>query len=368
LGREVHTCFLGTSSDITMTVTVKSLLYAEPDWYAQIGVTAIYAVWMAAFVPLAAKYIVLPFLEKHPMKEQWIELNHKMFKEGYGIDYPRDLIFKMTSKMPTWIFNHFLGGVLTLAAVFWKITPLTAALARHGALLETGFEVSDIIPLYGKAFGCFGAEAKTESPLPMVILMTMHHVMALGLVLPMNMYFSEDYWYFSLVCTLQFVSAIAFGTQVYGYLIDITTKKGLMLMKFMVFVTVVTMWVGRGGLYVYCCVKILGEMKGALFWTGIVATVFMGLLNLMMIMDSSMKAAKYLPMKLDPEALRLNKRRSQVILTEALGTGSGPAGAGTSQSVRRISQGAANNARRLSNSALGTKYDIKKLQEPLLAP
>mmetsp|Transcript_98314 Transcript_98314/g.179595 ORF Transcript_98314/g.179595 Transcript_98314/m.179595 type:complete len:85 (-) Transcript_98314:59-313(-) len=80
--------------------------------------------------------------------------------------------------------------------------------------------------------------------------------------------------------------------------------------------------------------------------------------------DSLTKVKKYIPKKIDTTALKLNKRRSQMILIDALGTGS--EAAQTSQSVRRFSQVTSNTVRRLSNSALGTSYEVKKLQDPLL--
>merc|ERR1712196_613017 len=118
------------------------------------------------------------------------------------------------------LLQHIIGGLLCLPVlVGWGSPALGYTLGRWGALCEAGWELQDGLVRIVQV-NCGGEKGKELNPVPLRILMTVHHVMGLSLVVPMNIYFSENYWYIYLVCLLQLAAAVAMLGQNYGFLLD----------------------------------------------------------------------------------------------------------------------------------------------------
>lgn len=197
-----------------------------------------------------------------------------------------------------------------------------------------------------------------------MVIMCSHHVMGIFMVIPMNIYYSQNYYYFAIVFSLQFAACIGLATQEYGFTLNVMEAGDLCKMKICVTVTFLIMITTRAIGYVYLVYKLLAQFwvdSLTLFVVGVFAALSMSLLNLLFVLDSTAKFAKFIKYKPEeypnPELNKANARRV------SLGAVSGPMWNGsddndpTQNLIRRISlQGPG-----------GPKRKSGKSNEPLLA-
>ena len=96
------------------------------------------------------------------------------------------------------LVQHCVGGMLSLPSVLGMsyLFPagVTAAMARHGALCEIGFEIQDtLLRTWQIVFG--GEIGRKRNPLSMMVIQLMHHSLAFCLVIPLNIYYPDNVWY-----------------------------------------------------------------------------------------------------------------------------------------------------------------------------
>lgn len=307
-----------------MGITVDELLWAAPEWDAQITLVLIQAVFWFFMIPLLAKYFAEPIFMNHPLSEQWVQLNQKTFKDSFGIDFDRDQAKDFALLFIGILVQHCVGGMLTLPVLFgWGPTNLAYALGRHGALCEAGWELQDAMTrTYQITLG--GEEGKNINPVPLRIIMCLHHLMGLSLIVPMNIYFSENYYYIWLVCLLQLAAFFAMLFQNYGFLLDVTTMAGLRTMKVITFTVFLIMLYSRGLGYAYVIFKLLSIFfnTGILwFCWGCLVAWGMSVLNVLFLADSIAKMLKFVSMTQPKEdsSPKSKRRASVALITEALG-------------------------------------------------
>jgi len=300
---------------------VDELLNAAPAWDTQIALLSFSAAfwWLVIGVFNIGEKIGRPIYLNHPMSEQWIQLNRKYFKDGFGIDFDREQALTFALTMQGILLQHIIGGLLCLPVlVGWGSPALGYTLGRWGALCEAGWELQDGLVRIVQV-NCGGEKGKELNPVPLRILMTVHHVMGLSLVVPMNIYFSENYWYIYLVCLLQLAAAVAMLGQNYGFLLDVTTPSGLCKMKVATFFVWAVMFYSRGPGYLYVIYKVLClfyNTGDAWFCWGCFVAWAMSLLNIVFIMDATQKMTKFAKMKLDDASMSPSKRRNSIAMIE----------------------------------------------------
>jgi len=283
------------------------LLRAAPRFDVQITLALIQAVFWFTFIKLFTAYVVKPYLEKHPKRDQFAKLSQATFKNGYGIDFTLEKAFEFGCLFFSILAQHGVGGLLCMPSALGLSLPAgwptVATLAAYGALCEVGWEIQDGIErIYQLAFLPDGAEL---NPPALRVIILLHHAMGLGMVLPMNVYYPTNAYYHELVFLLQFAALVAMGAQQMGYLLDVKSASGLRTMKVYVTLTWVTLLWSRVLRYNYVCYSLLCEFYSsgnmALFWGGLSVTVAMSLINLLFFMDATGKLTKFLPMSYTQE-------------------------------------------------------------------
>lgn len=286
-------------------ITLQNLFACAPTWPVQLSLLALQSTIWFFFVPAFATKVAKPYVDAHPMSEQWGQLNKVLWKEGYFCDFSLEKAREFGCLLIAIICQHLFGGILCLPAVMARGAPssLAASLARHGALCEAGWECQDgLYRVYQVIRG--GKDNRGSNPPALLTLLSVHHAMGLSMVLPMNVYYSDNYLYFHLVFILQVAAGVALLTQQWGFTLDTTTAVGLGKMKVGVTVTFLTLWYTRVLAFVPDCYMLLSDFWGsssAFFVGGCIATVLMALLNVLLVGDATVKFKKFVAMRVEEE-------------------------------------------------------------------
>eukprot|EP00640_Fibrocapsa_japonica_P002401 CAMPEP_0113944458 /NCGR_PEP_ID=MMETSP1339-20121228/34436_1 /TAXON_ID=94617 /ORGANISM="Fibrocapsa japonica" /LENGTH=281 /DNA_ID=CAMNT_0000949671 /DNA_START=237 /DNA_END=1082 /DNA_ORIENTATION=+ /assembly_acc=CAM_ASM_000762 len=238
------------------------------------------------------------------MKEQYITLNQKSLKSALGVVMTRDQTYDLAAEIISILMQHIIGGLLCVPAVFQipMFSPsAAAALARHGALLEVGWELQDtFVRMYRVLFG--GMDGRAANPRALLIFMALHHSMGLMLVMPMNILYGELHAYHELVFLLQSAAAVGLLSQQWGYTLDMSSSMGLWKAKCLFMLTWVVMVYGRLLRYAFVCMRIIFHIsvngQPVLFGFAVVVTVMMSLVNMVFIGDITEKVCKFVPMSI----------------------------------------------------------------------
>lgn len=202
------------------------------------------------------------------------------------------------------IFQHGVGAALCLPSVLGFRGPLGCALARHGALCEAGWELSDSIERV-LAITVGDRKRRALNPTQYVVAMLMHHSLCLSMVLPMNLMYPDNPHYHELVFLLQGASVFATGAQFYGFTLDVATASGLRQMRACTALTsILSIWsrVFRYWPIAFHCVTVLrADGNSRVAAAAGAAFLVMGLFNLAIIADSVKKFAKFAGMRVAAE-------------------------------------------------------------------
>lgn len=287
------------------SVTLPELIAAAPRYEVQIVLAAIQAVtWFIAisFLPKAVEKWIGSW--SAPMRKQWTKMNQATFKKTLFVDFDEEGAFEFACVFIVILSQHGVGGGLCVPAAFGFLPSIAPILARHGGLCEVGWEVQDYARRWWDIlFG--GPKERARQPLAIMIIVTLHHAMGTGLVVPMNVHFGENAFYHELVFLLQAAALGAMGLQQVGYTFDISKRGDLIKMKVLVLVTAAIMLYSRVFRYGYVCYQILVVLRaegGSMFYAALTVCGCMGLLNIIFVLDALQKAAKFLPKSLPASA------------------------------------------------------------------
>lgn len=214
------------------TVTISDLLTSKPELEVQLVLVLIHTIFwkvvILALLDLASRYV-----EKQPWKDRFIALNRQNLLD-FGMDFGnRDKLWFLAAvfNIPI-IFQHLVGGMLCVPSVFgFSVIPsqVAFALARHGALCETGFEVGDVLTKIYEYL--FTEDGRIKTPPSVLKFILMHHLMGICMVVPMNLYFGDSTGYHEGVMLLQGAGAIGLFAQMYGYTLDIAKRSDFRKMQ-----------------------------------------------------------------------------------------------------------------------------------------
>lgn len=245
-------------------------------------------------------------------RAQWTKMNQATFKKSFMVDFDEPETFKFACAFIVILAQHGIGGLLCVPSVAGLLPALASTMTCHGALCEVGWEVQDYLRRwYDILFG--GPEGRARQPVPIMVIMTLHHAMGTLLVVPMNTYFRENSYYHELVFLLQAAALGAAGLQQYGYTLDISKTRDLVIMKISVCTTLVVMLWSRLFRYwyvVYCLLSVLWiETAGSkMFYGALTVSVMMGLLNLIFVGDAIGKFTKFMTKSTPALKKKLSKR------------------------------------------------------------
>lgn len=218
------------------SVSVGDLAWAEPRLEVQIALAGLHsAAWFVAIqyvVPPLAKRMISGLKNKAQFLSMFRDSLKNMIQYDMGPDPVKQL--EETSLFEGVLVQHGVGGALCLPSVLGLSSRLpsglTGALARHGALCEVGWEVSDTLTRISQML--FGGEAgRAKNPVAVLVMLLMHHSCAQCMVMPLNLYYPDNVYYHEGIFLLQGCSIGAMALQQYGYTLDIKTPEGLTKMK-----------------------------------------------------------------------------------------------------------------------------------------
>jgi len=282
--------------DLT-SVTAAELLACAPRLEVQLVEAFLQAVFWYLTIRFGAKVVEAWTCSwSASTLARWTRMNQVTFKKSFMVDFDEADTFRFACAFVVILLQHGVGGGLCLPAVFGLLPALAPTLACHGALCEVGWEVQDYIVRWCDIlFG--GPAGKARQPVPVMIIMTLHHAMGTLLVVPMNLHFRDNAYYHELVFLLQAAAVGAMGLQQYGYTLDIRKTRDLITMKILVSTTAVLMLWSRLFRYcyvVYCLLVTLWAEGGNLFHLALLVAVMMGLLNLLFVNDAIGKFVKFM--------------------------------------------------------------------------
>lgn len=202
---------------------VDRLLVSEPTLSVQLLETLLLALAFGVIMPISTRLCSRVF-KKRPWYPHASELMRDTGEKMLGIEVTDEMTDKGMGQMVPILLQHILGGLLCLPAIFGMGVPRATAfaLARHGALLELGWELQDTAERLHERF--FFENGEKLQPNGLFFFMGMHHAMQWALVIPMNLYYSELAGYHELVFMLEGAAGVAMLINFYGYTLDVSKK------------------------------------------------------------------------------------------------------------------------------------------------
>jgi len=203
------------------------LMYSEPSFEVQLLEVVLIATAFQVILPASGRYLSQKF-KRRPWYDHAASLMGDSLKNMLLLDEVSDeMLDKCMGDMIPLMAQHFFGGMLCAPAIFGLGVPRAAAvaLARHGALVELGWELQDTAQRLYERF--FTAQGSKLHPNGMFFFLAMHHAMQWALVIPMNLYYSEVSGYHELVFMLEGAAGFAGGAMFYGYTLDVSKRSEL---------------------------------------------------------------------------------------------------------------------------------------------
>jgi hypothetical protein len=294
-------------------VTGAELLAAAPRLEVQLALAAVQAIFWFFTMRLGTPFVVeWANTWSEATRARWTTMNQATFKKSYMIDFDEAGAFTFACTFLVILTQHAMGGVLCLPSVLGVLPALASTLACHGALCEAGWEIQDYLSRwYDFVFG--GPEGRARQPVPILILTTLHHAMGTLLVVPMNTYFHDSPEYHELVFLLQAAAVGALGLQQYGFTLDISKTKDLIMMKITVSLTLVIMLWSRLFRYWYVVYRLLSMLQteapgSKIYYGAFMVSVMMGMLNVLMLLDAVGKFTKFIVKSTPALEKKLSKR------------------------------------------------------------
>ena len=182
-----------------------------------------------------------------------------------------------------------------------------------GTLSDVAFDVYDAIKSTYRAF-----HKNASQPLPVdfwIVVVAMHHTLALSLVLPMNHKYVYLVDYQQTVVSLLMAASICYAAGNYKFTLDIQKPNGFYQYKFIVLLQLGTILYTRVYLWypaLYNLLKYLKEEDDTVFfYGGCVMGVIFSIFNLLLVVDAFGAAVKWLP-----RTMPKSRRESELMSTE----------------------------------------------------
>lgn len=277
--------------------TFDNFIACASELDVQLAWIAIWAIIWFYFLPYLSYDIFAPYVNKQPWGKQWVDIQRRSYKTIVGIEFPTHDTALRTFSMGTCIlFQHFVGGIMTLPSVVFGPGGWASSLACIGGLCEAGWELQDAML---RLWWIYNGTNKEENPPVMLALLLCHHMMGMTLVLPMNLYYRDSVYYHEFIFLLQFAACFALGISSYGYSVDVTKPAGLTQMKVisvLTWIAIVYTRILRYGWIAYHFLAQLYADGSNMFYGGIFAGLLMGIINFLFFVDATKRLIKFIPM------------------------------------------------------------------------
>jgi len=292
--------FCGVISAILCAMAL--VISEESSWKGQIQLLVLMAGVMQFYIPWFTSQAMV-FMGKHPMREQYIDLNQSTAQDSFGVKMSRPLAFEVGCWGLAVMTQHCLGGLLCIPSRFsvsWLSKKRAAMLARLGGLTEAGWELQDLSSRF-YAFNFGGKEGRDKNPVAGLIFLGLHHALGLGMVIPMNVLYGDSQAYHEMIFNMQFCSMISNLVQQYGYTLDTETSSGLWKKKLCSLCTWMGICYSRAFRFIPLALAMLTTVRNdgrtCFFFCSCAALGAMGVINALYLFDSTKKVLKFVPRK-----------------------------------------------------------------------
>ena len=292
--------------------SLNDLLMAKASLDVQIILTILHMILWQIIISYIFYPIVVWIISNLKCKKQFLHFNRESFKKliNWDIGDDEEEQVKIVSEWEAGMSQHFFGGMLCLPLAI-GLDPMlpfgiATAMACHGSLSEIGSEIGDMVKrCYEIIFK--GEEGRRKNPMNIMIILLMHHSCACCMVIPMNIFYRDNPYYAEISMLLQLAAFIAFVCQQYGFTLSMETHEGLRNMKISLSINLlIIIWsrVIRFAVLLQILLMTMWEDKNWFVLKFAVAPLIcMTLFNVLVLMDSSMKFAKFMPMHIKKHSM-----------------------------------------------------------------
>ena len=98
--------------------SLNDFLTAAPRLDVQLTLTVVLAVFWFAVFRVCTLYVVKPYIDAHPMSQQFAFLNQKMLKNGFAIDFDLQRSSLFGCRMISILVQHAVGGFLCIFSAY----------------------------------------------------------------------------------------------------------------------------------------------------------------------------------------------------------------------------------------------------------
>ena len=289
-------CIPTESSSSSSPPWLLALLRSDASLSVQLTLIVLHALFWSTIIPVVGLKVVKPFLLKKPWLEQFISYNQRTLAKSFFIHLSRDATLNFICPFQVVMLQHTVGACLCLPALLGCDSSIAVPLACHGALCEAGYELGDVLTrVY--AFITDKTKARQVNPPSLLIIMMIHHTMGLSMVLPMNLWYPDLYWYHEATFLLQGAAAAALWLQSFGYTLDVKKRHELLQLRLALLTSWAIVCYSRGGRFIYVAFQIFSFFansgafamcRGVLLSAGL-----MSIVNLLFISDLTSKLLKF---------------------------------------------------------------------------
>lgn len=218
--------------------------------------------------------------------------------------------------------HHFLMGFMMLPVVCWGWSEAGTTfqlLLMMAALGDVALDLYDwikkfLLTFFPNAFKSLGGPC----PLPAFIVMCcLHHPLAMTLVIPMNARYAHLPAYHKIAASLLLAAGICFLTGQYKFTLDMRNRGNFVQYKVIVVLQLATIWFTRGIVWftqLYAALTYFyNQGDKSFFIGGCIGGGLMSLFNLIMIMDCSTAAIKWLPRPLPQDDEQHDELQDDVV-------------------------------------------------------
>ena len=283
--------------------TIHDLLVAAPKLEVQLLLVLIQTMLWYVLI----NHILMPIgaliISNLKSKKQFLHFNMEYLKDTLGVDFGEDQAKQKVSVHMGINTQHLISGLLcapsSLALTSTLPTGIVSAMARHGALAETGFDAEYIlVRIFTYTFG--GEIGRKKNPPTVILVAVIHHSLSICLAIPMNIYYPDNIYYHAFICLMQLSVFVTFCCQQYGFTLNVKTSSGLIKMKIVtltaLFVIIGTRFIGYIWLLVILFMTICRDENWLVLKLTIVPIIMFSLFNVIMIRAVTIKLVKFLPM------------------------------------------------------------------------
>ena len=176
---------------------IDDMLNCKGEVGTQLVLLCLYAMLCFLILPMLTETIIKPYISKQSWKKNWTILSRNMLAKSAAVYFETEEdAYHFAASLGSVTFQHFIGGTLCIPSQMPWLFPgfskqLRSTLVGHGALIESGWELQDlIVRFYQLMF--LGEAGRRMNPVPLVVIMVVHHAMGLTMAIPMNMYYRDS--------------------------------------------------------------------------------------------------------------------------------------------------------------------------------